>query len=94
MSKKSNVAIYPEEGFVIKTPLKWVDIVFEREVAWLKKFSELNSKRFPHLVSANYKTDTIKMTYCGEPINKKNCPKDWRVQIEDILAELNFFNCI
>ena len=33
------------------------------------------------------------MTYCGNPINKKNCPKDYKEQIEEILMELKKYNC-
>jgi len=88
MSKKSHIKFCGET--VLKTPLKWADIVFDREIGWLKKFQ---SNRFPKLLDVNYDSKTIIMSYCGERINKKNCPSDWADQAEDILNELNKYKC-
>jgi hypothetical protein len=91
MAKKSNVIIYRELNLVIKTPLKWVDIVFNREIFWLKQFSD--SAYFPHFISSDTNKKEIRMTYCGEPITNKNCPADWEKQANNILNELQRYRC-
>lgn len=91
MSKKSSIRIDRKKKLVFKTPLKWKDIVVDREVMWLKMFAGNNSSRFPHFVSVN--NGIICMTYCGEPIDTGNCPDDWGVQITKIKRELDRFGC-
>lgn len=91
MSKRSRIIIDHGAGVVAKTPLKWKDIVFERERYWLSIFGD--SKHFPKFVGANISSKTIFMTYCGEPLTKDNIPDDLDEQIECILLELGKYNC-
>lgn len=88
LSNRSRVII--SNDFVLKYPLKWKSDVFNREIYWLQK---LSSKRFPLLLGYNEKDFCIKMNYVGEPISKKNCPHDWKEQVEDIINCLELANC-
>lgn len=40
------------------------------------------AKHFPQLLGATH--PIMKMSYCGERLTKKNCPKDWRKQCKEI----------
>lgn len=89
MSKRSKIII--DGSTVIKTPLKWEELVFTRELKWLKKFKDAN--HFPTLINSNKDTLAITMSFCGEPLNKQNCPSNVHKQAEEILQELYFYKC-
>lgn len=80
-----------KSNIVTKQLTKRQDVVFWREIRWLKTFNE--SKRFPVLLDYDSDNYNIKLNYCGEPISRKNCPDDWEDQMIDILLELKKFSC-
>ena len=55
---------------------------FKNEVFFLNTFSKYNN--FPDLIDYNIKTLTLKMNYCGENINKKYIPDNWKEQVYNI----------
>ncbi|MBC8491273.1 MAG: protein kinase family protein, partial [Candidatus Marinimicrobia bacterium] len=61
----------------------------EYEITALKS---LNNKHFPKLLEIG--DNWFDMEYCGEKLNEQNLPKDWDVQIDEILNELNKANII
>ena len=86
---KSNVKIYGD--FVVKHVVMYPEITFLREITWLKKMTDF--ERVPNLIDYNEDDYTIDMSYCGEMINKINCPQDWKDQMDFILAGLKGFGC-
>ena len=48
-----------------------------------------NYKQFPKIIYYNDELKELCISYCGEPINKNNIPKDWKKQILNIYKILN-----
>lgn len=65
-------------------------LVFEKEIEILEKLKSKKSNHFPKLLSYNWETKTIKMSYGGESLyNEFKLPKDWKKQIKVIFDELD-----
>jgi predicted Ser/Thr protein kinase len=62
--------------------------LLEKEIYWLNKLK--NFDRSPTIIKTDDKS--ITMTYCGTKVNKVNIPKDWKLQMEYMLKQLNNFN--
>ncbi len=72
--------------------------VFDNEVKWLTKihnnwYGLPAYCPFPLLIYTEHVGKNLVMTYCGEPISKRNIPKNWERQAENILDYLQLINC-
>jgi len=59
---------------------------YRREVDALRKLEKYG--HYPKIVKEEAKKFTFFMTHCGDKINKKNIPKNWLDQINEIKKEL------
>lgn len=59
---------------------------YKREVEALRKLEKF--KHYPKIVKEEVRKFTFFMTHCGDRINKKNIPKNWLEQINEIKKEL------
>lgn len=83
----SHVFINKKKGYVKKQFLSNVSInTFENEVRCLKLVS--GNINFPKLISFDKDNKNIIMTYCGKTIYKGNLPKNWKIQVNNILNTL------
>lgn len=74
----------PDEGKYLNRNIKshW-----ENEVKALKLLK--GKKHFPQVI--NFGNRIIWMSYCGDPLTKKNLPKDWKKQCAEI--EQSLYEC-
>lgn len=86
------------ENFIVK---KYCSSFFtcQNEVNSLRKLTQATSipelsqySHFPKLVAYDFNRQVVYMTYCGQMLNKKNLPKDWREQFERIRKILALAN--
>jgi predicted Ser/Thr protein kinase len=83
----SIVYINSARNVVVKHVQKYYNYnVFEREVYWLKVFNEKKFTWAPRLITSKY--PYIVMEYVGTPINKNNVPKDWLLQCQQIIRDM------
>jgi predicted Ser/Thr protein kinase len=89
LDKSSNVTTRDKAVFVKKVihdKYKKYDFV-NREVHWLKKLELFD--RTPKIISFN--SNSMIMTYMGNPIQKNTIPTDWKEQIKYIVDSLKSF---
>tara|TARA_Y100000310_G_scaffold345755_1_gene469317 strand:- start:5544 stop:6725 length:1182 start_codon:yes stop_codon:yes gene_type:complete len=86
----SQIFINRKNKVVGKTKIREYDFdTHANEVKWLLRVKGCD--RFPNII---HNTEaTILMSYEGEPLTKKNLPKDWRGQCQLILQRLRQNNC-
>ena len=63
--------------------------LIDNEISWLTKLNKLPWA--PKIVS--YDDSDIIMTYIGEGVTKSNLPKDWRLQVDSILRDMDAIGC-
>lgn len=66
--------------------IKWH---WNNELTALRKLK--GKKHFPQLLSEDHNNKIIYMSYCGEPLTKKNLPKNWKKQCAEI--EETLYRC-
>lgn len=90
MGQTSKVVI--NNKLVTKTIIQereYADRVFANEIFWLKRFT--GKIGFP--TYRGHSNGVIYINYCGNQLNRTNCPEDWQAQCGNILATLKFNNC-
>lgn len=79
-----------EDLYIKKTPNAYTKFgILEREIYWLEKLKKWN--RTPNIIRKDSKSLTIE--YAGQQLNRQNLPKDYKKQIQDIIAGLKHYNC-
>lgn len=78
-------------GRVAKHVTGTVPGLFEREKYWLQKLSL--SGILPEVYEVDENEKIFVLEDAGSPINKKNCPKDYVLQLENILKKLEGYDC-
>lgn len=82
--------VYLLDGFIVKKQLDRTRLgenMFWNEVKALKLLLPYN--HFPKLISYDSYNLAIYMSYCGDLINVKNLPKNWKEQLDKIGKYLN-----
>lgn len=81
---------YLQNGIISKQYLTPFHKYVTRNIEWhwkneIKALELLKGeKHFPQLVSVDHANKIIYMSYCGDPLTKKNLPKDWKKQCAEI----------
>ena len=65
-----------------------IDLNFNKEIKHLNQLSKYD--HFPYLFDYDMEQKQIFMSYCGENINNKNIPKNWKEQFIEIFNILNY----
>jgi hypothetical protein len=81
--------VYLIDGFVVKKQIEQTSMgnhLFWNEVNALKKLLPYN--HFPKIIAYDAYSLVIYMSYCGELVDHKNLPNNWRQQLETIKSYL------
>lgn len=88
----SEVSISSDKQFIKKRVTKYLDHnCYEREIHVLKLLNHHNFDWCPKFIQSNDDLSFI-MSYCGERMNKKNKPKNYKEQMQKILNDMKSIN--
>ena len=88
----SVVSLSSDKQYIKKKITKYLEHnCYEREIHILKLLNHYQFDWCPKFVQSNDDMSFI-MTYCGERINKKNKPKTYKEQVQNILKDMKSIN--
>jgi len=86
----TSVLSLTDQCLIDKKPIGYTKFgILNREIKWLEKMKGWN--RVPALI--DYDKQSLTFDYAGQPLTRKNMPKNYRQQIEDIIKGLKKFGC-
>ncbi|WP_280565120.1 hypothetical protein, partial [Chromohalobacter sp. 48-RD10] len=91
-SGQTSIVYRLSDGKVAKKITGTVPGLFERERFWLEKLAP--TEITPFLYEVDEKQNIFVLEDAGSPINKKNCPANYRQQLESLLDTMRSFSCV